>query len=86
VRLILAATLWLTPVHSFYSSQCCGREDCHPVPCEELVEDRGGKWVYTPTHNVFGPEQVFPSQDKNCHVCLSKDDKRSLCAYIQQGV
>jgi hypothetical protein len=73
-QLFLSAALALMPAHSFYSSQCCGGTDCHPVPCDQLVEARGG-WLYLPTGNEFAEEQVHPSQDRNCHVCLGSDSR-----------
>lgn len=71
--------------HMNYPSACCGNNDCRPVPCHDLVEDNTG-WLYLPTMNHFEPAQVLPSQDRFCHVCLGMVDKRSLCAFIQQGV
>lgn len=82
--LIVAATLTV-PAHNWYPSACCGQQDCKPVPCDELVEDRDG-WLYIPTGNHFTPFQVQPSQDRYCHVCLGLSDKRSLCAFILSGV
>jgi len=72
--------------HSFYPSQCCGGQDCRPIDCSQLVEQSNGRWLYIPTHNEFSPEQVYPSQDRFCHVCVSSGaDHRSLCAFIQMG-
>jgi hypothetical protein len=82
--LIIAATL-IAPAHSWYPSQCCGQQDCQPVPCDQLVEDKDGRWLYIPTGNRFDPLQVKPSEDRYCHVCLGLIDKRSLCAFIQTG-
>lgn len=70
--------------HSWYPSECCGQQDCKPVPCDQLVEDRDG-WLYLPTGNRFAPLQVQPSWDRYCHVCLGLIDKRSLCAFIHTG-
>lgn len=71
--------------HSWYPFGCCGDQDCRPVPCEELVEDKDG-WLYVPTGNHFHPTQVSPSQDRHCHVCLGRPDGRSLCAFIVPSV
>jgi hypothetical protein len=86
---IIAAILLvyaLLPVegHEWYSSNCCGQIHCRPVPCDQLVEDRDG-WIYLPTRNHFYAGQVYPSQDRYCHVCIHDNGGRSLCAYIQQG-
>lgn len=80
----LLVTSLITPIHEWYSQSCCGRIHCHPVPCDQLVEDNDG-WVYLPTHNHFYAAQVFPSQDRFCHVCIDVNQGRSLCAYVRQG-
>jgi hypothetical protein len=79
------AVLTLVFVHDWYPSSCCGGSECQPVPCDQLVEARGG-WLYLPTGNYFHEAQVQPSPDRNCHVCIMKGgDHRSLCAFIQMG-
>lgn len=86
MRALLAFVLSLTPAHSWYSNACCGEMDCFPVACDQITEVEHGNWMYLPTGNVFGSEQIHPSKDKNCHVCLSGGKpRRSICAYIQQG-
>lgn len=82
--LAVAVTAGTAVAHSWYPSACCGGDDCFPVACDQLVEDRTG-WVYLPTGNHFETTQVQPSQDRSCHVCLGLADKRSLCAFVLQG-
>ncbi len=84
IRVAIIATMLVAPVHNWYPSQCCGQQDCRPVPCDQLVEDRNG-WLFIPTGNRFTPLQVKPSEDRYCHVCLGLTDKRSLCAFIVSG-
>jgi len=48
--LAFAALMMLA--HSWYPGICCGEQDCKPVACDQLVEDRGG-WLYIPTGNRF---------------------------------
>ena len=69
--LIVAALFAAIPAlaHSWYPLACCGKMDCFPVACDQLVETGSG-WFYVPTGNVFKREQVQPSQDQHCHVCL----------------
>ncbi len=81
LTLVLALLATAASAHEWYSAQCCGGRDCRPVPCEQLVEDKDGWWLYIPTGNRFEPLQVHPSQDRNCHVCISAG--RALCAYVQ---
>jgi hypothetical protein len=85
VVVIVVALVSQAMAHVWYPRACCGEQDCHPVPCDELVEDRDG-WLYIATGNRFVREQVLPSQDRHCHVCLGLADKRSLCAFIHMGI
>ena len=72
--------------HSWYPLTCCGNMDCLPVACDQLVETGSG-WLYIPTGNLFKPEQVQPSQDDHCHVCLGIGvGHRSICAFIVPSV
>jgi hypothetical protein len=63
--------------HSWYPPACCGNMDCFPVACDQLVETVSG-WLYVPTGNLFEREQVQPSQDHHCHVCLGHGGKSPL--------
>jgi hypothetical protein len=81
---LVAATAALA--HSWYPLACCGEMDCFPIACDQLVETFSG-WLYVPTGNLFKREQVQPSQDHNCHVCLGRGrDHRSICAFIVPSV
>src|SRR5262245_7799346 len=43
--------------------------------------------LYVPTGNLFKREQVQPSQDHHCHVCLGRgSDHDSICAFIVPNV
>jgi hypothetical protein len=84
VLLIVATVVAAIPAlaHSWYPLACCGNMDCFPVACDQLVETVSG-WFYVPTGNVFKREEVQPSQDHHCHVCLGRGgDHRSICAFI----
>ena len=79
--LIIAALVAAIPAlaHSWYPLACCGNMDCFPVACDQLVETGLG-WFYVPTGNVFKREQVQPSQDHHCHVCLGRGREHpSIC-------
>jgi len=72
--------------HSWYPLTCCGNMDCFPVACDQLVETVSGL-LYVPTGNLLKREQVQPSQDLHCHVCLGRGgDHRSICAFIVPNV
>src|SRR5262249_19141863 len=62
--IIVAALVAAIPAlaHSWYPLACCGKIDCFPVACDQLV-DTGSGWFYVPTGNLFKREQVQPSQD-----------------------
>jgi hypothetical protein len=73
--------------HSWYPHDCCHDGDCHPVPCDELVETRNG--IMWRGVVLFNDAQVKASQDQFCHVC-AKEQKGSsilpylpICAFIQ---
>src|SRR5499427_1789761 len=86
--LIVAALVAAIPAlaHSWYPLACCGKIDCFPVACDQLVETSSG-WFYVPTGNLFKREQVQPSQDPDCHVCLGLGrEHRSICAFIVPNV
>jgi hypothetical protein len=86
--LIITALVAAIPAlaHSWYPLACCGNMDCFPVACDQLVETVSG-WLYVPTGNLFQREQVQPSQDHHCHVCLGRTgDHRSICAFIVPNV
>ena len=85
---IVAASIVAIPAlaHSWYPLACCGNMDCFPVACDQLVET-GSDWFYVPTGNLFQREQVQPSQDHHCHVCLGRGrEHRSICAFIVPNV
>jgi hypothetical protein len=86
--LIVAALVAAIPAlaHSWYPLACCGNMDCFPIACDQLVETGSG-WFYVPTGNLFKREQVQPSQDHHCHVCLGRGrEHRSICAFIVPNV
>src|SRR5262249_46352743 len=88
VLLIVAALVAAIPAlaHSWYPLACCGNMDCFPVACDQLVETGSG-WFYVPTGNLFKREQVQPSQDHHCHVCLGRGrEHRPICAFIVPSV
>ena len=71
---------------SWYPLACCGNMDCFPVACHQLVETGSG-WFYDPTSNLFKREQVQPSQDHHCRVCLGRGSEHpSICAFIVPNV
>src|SRR5262245_34229778 len=71
--LTIAALVAAFPVlpHSWSPLACCDNMHCFPLTCDQLVEAVSG-WLYVPTGNLFKREQVQPSQDHHCHVCLGR--------------
>jgi len=75
VTLIVVALLSIADAsaHSWYPSECCGGDeiegDCRAVPCSEISEQGDGSILW---HGVtFSREQLRPSQDQSCHVCVN---------------
>jgi len=62
-----------------YPWSCCGSIDCHPVPCSQLIEGANGDYIYQTFH--FLRENVKPSGDGLCHVCIQ--GIKPMCAFIQ---
>jgi hypothetical protein len=58
-----------TPVHWLYSKECCEEKDCHPVPCDEVVDTgQGWKWK----GQYFPKTKLKASPDGGCHVCSTE--------------
>src|SRR5262249_46074128 len=86
--LIIAALVVAIPAlaHSWYPLACCGNMDGPRVAWDQLVETGSG-WFYVPTGKVFKGEQVQPSQDRHCNVCLGRGREHpSICAFIVPNV
>lgn len=73
--------LGLILAHSWYSAVCCGGQDCHPVPCDQIYERSDG--VYTWGKLEFWPATVHDSQDDQCHACVGEPGGIPRCLYIQ---
>jgi len=76
--------------HSWYPPECCSDQDCKSVPCESIQELPNGNLRYE--NLEYTRDKVKPSQDKNCHVCVSsyadKDYKLNYnprCIFIHQN-
>ena len=81
--MILAlATSLVISAHSWYPQECCGEKDCHPIPCEELVQRPDGNYQWE--QFTFKREQVRASLDKDCHVCVFRNET-PYCAFIQMS-
>ena len=84
---ILISTVAAT--HSWYPYECCSGPDCFKVLCDELTENNIGNYVYQGVE--FAKEQIKPSLDSFCHVCISNwgspenVEKIPRCAFIQLG-
>jgi len=74
--------------HDWYPLACCSGHDCHPIPCESIIE-QGKELIYNGHH--FVNTMIKPSQDGLCHVCISNEN-HSLdyspvphCIFIQNN-
>jgi hypothetical protein len=73
------------PAHDFYSNQCCGGRDCHPVPCDEITSvGEGWQWK----GETFDRFMLHIAPDGNCHVCVApnftsgRTVDRPTCIYL----
>ena len=82
---LLAAGLMLVhgtaTAHSWYPHECCSDNDCHPVPCTELVLTPEGdvKWKGV---LYFSRRMVRLSLDEQCHVCVEEGLSASVIPYL----
>jgi hypothetical protein len=71
---LLCASSYAADAHSWYPSECCLDNHCHPVPCDSIKKDgiKGFWWFDDGSLQkiFFKREQVKASQDDYCHVCL----------------
>jgi hypothetical protein len=68
-------------VHSWYPLSCCSDNDCHPVPCDQLLEGVNGTFVWESM--IFAKDRVYSSMDQFCHVCHI--GTAPICAFIQNS-
>lgn len=85
--LILCLTVVGASAHDWYDRSCCSGQDCHPIPCEEIIEK--SKSLFYKGWEFFG-QSIKPSQDGLCHVCISNEFSKEFtpvphCIYIQQN-
>jgi hypothetical protein len=84
MRYALAVLSGVLLIHGWYPQPCCGDWHCKAVPCDQLIEQDNGDWIYVPTWTVFDSYRIAPSQDRNCHVCIIGG--QGACAFIQMGM
>jgi hypothetical protein len=77
VKSLLVVTFLL--VHNWYPTECCSGKDCTAVPCDTLAEQTDGTIKYL--EFTFTKDQIRPSLDKDCHVCIAGSTPR--CVFIQ---
>jgi hypothetical protein len=78
---MLIATIIL--VHSWYPQACCAETHCRPVSCTTIQTHSDGSISWTGLH--FVRDQVHPSRDGYCHVCLGymmTGLREPYCAFI----
>ena len=69
--------------HSFYPQSCCSDTHCHPVPCDQLLEQPNGDVLLAGTGIKVPAAAVQPSPDRLCHICVIAGS--GVCAWIQYG-
>ena len=84
VAVVIYLMLALSPAHAhgWYSAQCCRDQDCHPVPCGEVMPTADGGWKW---HSIkFDHSALRESQDAGCHVCVTVA-QFGRCIYLPWG-
>lgn len=70
-------------IHSQYPVLCCNGDkdagDCKSINCDSVTETKDG-YDWNGFH--FKPKQVYPSFDRDCHVCVYRQVS-PLCVFIQ---
>jgi hypothetical protein len=65
--------------HWLYSDECCGGDECRPVPCWEVNRVADG-WNWRGI--FFSTNVVKLSPDGNCHVCYGEKAFIGHCIYL----
>jgi hypothetical protein len=65
--------------HSWYPPECCGDNDCHPIPCKDVHHLKGEYEIYG---SYIPEEAVRESLDQNCHWCHAYVTK---CLFLPQS-
>lgn len=84
-------------IPDWYDPACCNKQDCRPVPDEEVEffsgDDGKGALRHLPSGLVFPAAKWRPSQDERYHVCFRNVNGDQFdpywivyCAYIRAGV
>lgn len=71
--------------HEWYDQACCSNRDCHPIPCEDIIE-KGRILIYQGLS--YSGSMIKSSKDALCHACMIKSvtpPDHPLCIYIQNG-
>lgn len=69
--------------HGWYPQRCCGDSHCHPVGCDQLIEQPNGDVVLAGTLIRVPAAEVKASPDRRCHLCVIAG--MGVCAWIQYG-
>ncbi len=80
----LCLAVFSAQAHSWYPPSCCGQNDCHPIPCEEINEPKSG--VLEWNGHLFSGDKIKPSEDGKCHACIFDNGlvHHPICIFIQQ--
>lgn len=76
--------------HDWYPSKCCGGQDCKPVPCDALIEQKDGTVKYEEDGIKYHFGQPLPSEDSKCHVCIrpafdGETTPQPMCVFTLQS-
>lgn len=89
--ILIAAPSLLGPealAHDLYPADCCSGHDCRPALPDEIALMPDGRYLVTPTGEIFARWQVRPSHDAGFHRCLydrSNPVSRTFCVLVPAG-
>jgi hypothetical protein len=77
------------PVGWSYDAWCCGGQDCHPIPREEVRVTPEGYLVTIPQDGdardlsrLFRYDEVRESGDGQYHACIIPGSRQFRCFYV----
>lgn len=69
--------------HLWYPTDCCGGNECRPIPCDQLDQQLDGSVTYLGMK--FKGSMVRSSLDAQCHVCYDKNRMWPYCVFMQNN-
>jgi hypothetical protein len=69
----------LQMAHSWYPHECCSENDCKPVPCDEIMPQKDGSYLFRGMTFEKEKVKIPPAGITGCHACWLPG--RTYCIY-----